>query len=290
MGAGVAESGEGRVSELNVEAGLYVIRYLSAPSAMDAPVVQVEPDWRSASSIEIVSDPRLRSGFLPGPGAALVVRSAGEGRLVMTARPRSPGGSVEARLQLEPLVTVPGAAGLEASAPRGRSAAAPGPVSEEGLILAGHLSRRGDVKVGSGQWLGGPRQPLPIEGLQISRLPRGVELECQVLVGSRPAQWSRWVRSGEFAGTRGRAFPLLGVRLRLGGEVVARIRAEALFLGAPVVSRTGRQVEFIGVSERDPLVGLSLAIDVAEEAGRVEPRHTAPEGAGRVRVFRAGAL
>lgn len=286
----MADSGDARVSELTVEAGLYVIRYVSAPSSGQAPVVQIEPDWRSSGSLEVVSDPRLRSGFLTGPGSALVVRSTGEGRLVMTARPRVPGGSVEARLQLEPLVTLPGAGGAEDPVVRGRSAAPSAPLADEGLAIAGHLSRRGDVKVGSGQWLGGPRQPLPIEGLQISRLPRGVDLEYQVLVGTRPAQWSPWVRAGEFAGSRGRALPLLGVRLRLGGEAAARIRAEALFLGAPVVSRTGRQVEFIGVSERDPLVGLSLAIDVAEDAGRVEPRRVAPEGAGRVRVFRAGAL
>ncbi|QTL05815.1 hypothetical protein J5J86_11260 [Aquabacter sp. L1I39] len=208
----------------------------------------------------------------------------------MTARPRTPGGSVEARLQLEPLVTLPGAGELEAPPARGRASASPVAGVESGLALTGHLSRRGDVKVGAGQWLGGPRQPLPIEGLQVSRVPRGVELEYQVLVGTRPAQWSPWVRAGEYAGTRGRALSLFGVRLRLGGEAAARIRAEALFLGAPVVSRAGRQVEFVGVSERDPLVGLSLAIDLAEEAGRAEPRRMAPEGAGRVRVFRAGAL
>lgn len=286
----MVESTDARVSELTVEAGLYVIRYVSAPSAGEAPVVQVEPDWRSTGSLEIVSDPRLRNGLLTGPGAAVVVRSTGEGRLVMTARPRSPGGPVEARLQLEPLVTVPGVGGSDLPAGRGRPAPQPVGGGDEGLVLTGHLSRRGDVKVGAGQWLGGPRQPLPIEGLQISRLPRGVELEYQVLVGARPAQWSPWVRASEYAGTRGRAMPLLGLRLRLGGDATARIRAEALFLGAPVVSRTGRQVEFVGVSERDPLVGLSLAIDVAEEAGRAEPRRVAPEGAGRVRVFRAGAL
>lgn len=286
----MTESGDARVSELVVEAGLYVIRYVSAPSIGEAPVVQVEPDWRSSSSLEIVSDPRLRGGFLTGPGSAVVVRSSGEGRLVMTARPRSPGGPVEARLQLEPLVTLPGAVEPDLAASRGKSVPQPSAGVDSGLALTGHLSRRGDVKVGPGQWLGGPRQPLPIEGLQISRLPRGVDLEYQVLVGARPAQWSPWVRAGDYAGTRGRALPLFGVRLRLAGEASARIRAEALFLGAPVVSRTGRQVEFIGVSERDPLVGLSLAIDVAGVADRAEPRRVAPEGAGRVRVFRAGAL
>lgn len=287
----MVESGDARVSELTVEAGLYVIRYVSAPPSGEAPVVQVEPDWRSSGSVEIVSDPRQRAGLLVGPGSAVVVRSTGEGRIVMTARPRYPGGSVEARLQLEALVTAPPGGVSEGEMSRGRPAPVPASMGvEDGFALTGHLSRRGDVQVGSGQWLGGPRQPLPIEGLQVARLPRGVDLEYQVLVGTRPAQWSPWMRAGEFAGTRGKALSLLGVRLRLGGEAAARIRAEALFLGAPVVSRTGRQVEFIGVSERDPLVGLSLAIDVAEDAGRAEPRRVAPEGAGRVRVFRAGAL
>ena len=94
--------------------------------------------------------------------------------------------------------------------------------------ILGHLSRRGDVEVAAGEWLGGPQLPRAIEGLEI-RAPQGsnTRIEMQVLVGTDPPRWLDWVAHGVFVGTRQRALPLSGIRLRLVGSDADRFEPAA---------------------------------------------------------------
>lgn len=295
MGASVVADGDIRVSSVNVEPGLYILRYASGATARVSPLVEVACDPRAQQFVTIISDPRVAGGMLSGPGTALVVRAVASATLRLAVRASEPGGSLEARITLEAVSRAVGssapAADLDGRAPFGAEpiVPAPGAMASTAVQILGHLARRGDVRVGSGEWLGGPAAPLPIEGVAVAGVPSSLGLEYQVRSGVRKVQWSPWVPAGSFAGSRGRAIPLLGIRFRL-GSTGAELRAEALFLGSPVVSRSGAEVELVGLSDRDPMVGLSLSLSDAELKYVGEISSVTRDAAARVRVFRAGAL
>jgi hypothetical protein len=106
--------------------------------------------------------------------------------------------------------------------------------------------------------------------------------------------------SGDYAGTRGQARPLLGIRLRLSGGAAQSVTlsAEALFLGATVETARGDVIELISGAGVDPLVGLKIAfVPVPSSAvqGKSNPAQSrqvqqAEPRTGRVRVFRASGL
>lgn len=154
--------------------------------------------------------------------------------------------------------------------------------------LVAHLSRRGDVAVALGDWIGGPQEPTPIEGLAFpSGIGAGADLHYQVLaIGSN--EWSDWVRPGAFAGSRGAARPLRGVRLRLPTSSAWALRAEALFLGAAIEARSGHFIEFVSGSPFDAMVGLRIELvgDVAQ-AIAPPPLAASAAAAGRLKVFRS---
>jgi hypothetical protein len=96
-----------------------------------------------------------------------------------------------------------------------------------------------------------------------------------------------------FAGSRGRNQPLLGLRLRLTGDLAHRftINADTLFLGSPILTKRGREVECVSYAGRDPLVGFRFEI-CPERRLSVRPSVSIPERdaeSPRVRVFRAAA-
>ena len=136
--------------------------------------------------------------------------------------------------------------------------------------LLAHVSRRGDVDVGAGEWVAGPNAPAAIEGLEIrGSANSALRFELQPLVATTPPRWLDWVSSGGFAGTRGRGLPLAGVRVRLVGAEASRfvLSADALFLGSAIQSKRGQEIELIGSPGGDPLVGLSLDVVAAVGCG-----------------------
>ena len=143
-----------------------------------------------------------------------------------------------------------------------------------------HVARRGDVVGKSGGWVGGPDSPAVIEGVTLNwAAPAGVALNYQALVEGADGRWSAWATAGEFAGSRGRGLPVLGLRVRLAGADAGqyRLSGEAVFLGCPVLAEAGAHLEFTSYSNADPLVGLKLElIAIAEKAN----------GASRLRVFK----
>jgi hypothetical protein len=76
--------------------------------------------------------------------------------------------------------------------------------------------------------------------------------------------------------------------MRLQGDEGLVLRLQALFLGAPVVSRAGRAIEAVGLSLGDPLVGLSVALDGARP--QIVSRAVPSLSSSSVRVFRAGGF
>lgn len=292
-----------RVTTTQVGRGLYLLKYVSGATSGPSPVAMARPLAGNEPFIEVISAPGVVSGFLSRPGDALVVRAERQGELSIKLIRQNIDASFEASFRLE--FVVPG--GGEVDSVLGR---APEVAIERGCIdaasslrVCAHVARRGDVEVPAAQWVAGPGAPAAIEGIEIrGALPEGVRIYTQVLVPTNPPRWLEWAPEGVYAGTRGRAMPLVGLRLRLGGEAAARfvIRGEALFLGAAVVSKRAREVEFVGSGAADPLVGFRLDLESASPvAADVKPpksRVTASQAAmehqagSRVRVFRAASL
>jgi hypothetical protein len=225
----------------------------------------------------------------------LVIRAERPAEVIVGIRRDSPTGSLDASFRLEPLSVADDAEAAVQSAPIARPAAMfATPTSDRPsapFSLLAHISMRGDVVVKEEEWAGGPDAPSPIEGLEFKGEPgEGLALEMQVLVSSRPPRWSSWVSTGDYAGTRGRYLHLIGVRLRLGGPRADRseIAADALFLGSLVVSKRGREIEFVSKSGVDPLVGLRLGVVAADTPMTARASYgSGRERESRVRVFRA---
>lgn len=275
-----------RVAIVAVKRGLFILRYVSSDSTI-APCVFVRASPSSLKSFWIISDPdALEKSALAKPGDCVVVLAQDEGSLQLTVSPAQ-GGGLDANVRLEPLASAaPHAAEPLASL----SASQTLPVESSVFSLMGHVAMRGDTPVGAGEWIGGPSLPAPIEGIQINWAPPdGVALEYQVLVAGAQGRWSDWMCSGGFAGNRGRRAPLVGVRLRLtgGNSYGLALKGEALFLGSPVVSEIGGQIEFASNSGAEPLVGLRL--ELCERSASAESPSDEPiSTVGRVRVFRSG--
>ena len=290
-----------RDSSLLVARGLYVLRYEFGGPSADPAVALVSPAPGFETVIQVMSAPGAVDGWLERPGAAVLVRAVDNGKIQIKVRRGAANGSLDAAFRLE-LVSVPpedhrgpdSPAGLERRAPSPASVAGPPSAagSQDAMFLA-HVSRRGDVTVRANEWAGGPDAPGRIEGLAILSLGRDdVQAEIQVLAGSRSAAWSPWIGEGAFAGTRGQSLPLLGVRLRLIGERAQHFiaHAEALFLGSPIVSHRGRDVELVSATGRDPLVGIRFEL-CPERRASVRPtvHPVGHDDIPRVRIFRANA-
>lgn len=289
-----------RVSSVVVARGLHVLRYTSA-EASEAPIALVRPAAGSDGTIEVIGAPGSVPGQLDSPGSCLVVVAHSAGALEVSVRRRRRGGSLEATLHLEPLAVSrpaePSAvSGQDNSSQSGRAQGLNG--EDRGFVdrssipkakFIAHIARRGDVTVGDGEWAAGPEAPAQIEGLEFHRSELGeADIEVQVLTAGTNA-WTNWAEGGTFVGTRGRALPLVGVRLRgVGGSFEgSELVADALFLGSAISKKRGREVEFVGAFGTDPLVGLRVTVQkktaqsVAALPGIATPR---------VRVFRAGGV
>ena len=284
-----------REATINVDRGLYILRYASGATSGASPVAIARPAPGSEPFVEVISAPGVVSGFLSFPGECAIVRAEQSGRLSVKIMRQSAGASMDANFRLEPVF------GAEkASAPASVSSPSEimAPAAWTGVApqfkLLAHVSRRGDVEVNAGDWVAGPSAPAAIEGVEIRGMAgSGLGVEIQPLIATNPLRWLDWVPAGVFAGSRGRALSLAGVRIRLAGEQASRyvIVAEASFLGSAIVSKRGREVELVGAAGGDPLVGLRLEIvpDAGSVVGNVAAANVSAQqrAESRVRVFRA---
>lgn len=290
---------------LDLQKGLFLIRYDSAEDAAQPPKVGLSVDPQEAGSIEFLLPPDVEEPVLWSPGANVVVRLSAPARIRVEVSARSIGGSLGARIQSAQLSTDPlGLAALDEA-----------PIDFTGLRLLGHLAGRGDTFVGLSEWLGGPMAPTRIEGVSIDWVgrPQTFGLRHSVRVGGRgEPKPTEFVEAGGYSGTRGRALPLVGATFEVFGPAAQHyeITADAIFLGSPQMKVTGQRVVVSGPSGREPLVGLRLQIASTRTAapparsapstasqGATAAPATAPEsaksparsGSGRVRVFRSRA-
>jgi hypothetical protein len=285
----LAQATQEQETTVTVSRGLFLLRYASGAANGPSPYAVVRPNPASAPFIEVISAPGIVAGFLSAPGDCAVVRAEQAGGLVIKIVTQGKGDPLDASFKLEPLTGVEPALLKAAAAPAPQ--AAPSPLS----ILA-HVSRRGDVEAPVGAWIAGPEAPAAIEGLEIrGTLPAGLSLDVQPLLATRPPRWLDWSAAGKFIGTRQRALPLAGLRMRLSGPAAEtyEIAASALFLGSPVVNRRGRDIEIVSAAGVDPLVGLRFEL-ISGAPERAAAKTEAAGGAfappqPKLRVFRASA-
>lgn len=295
-----------RSSAVAVSRGLLVVRYAASGAVRDFPIAMVRPAATFDRVVEIFSAPGTEQGRLEKPGDCAVVRVHEAAKLEIGLRRSAPAGSLDASFQVEVLgagklpETTFETARTVAEAPktaivsdfRESDAVRPGASAKPGLTFSAHVAMRGDVEVGEDQWVAGPNAPAPIEGLVLrSAEPDRLAIEAQVLVAGAK-QWSDWVAPGAYAGTRGRGLPLIAARFRLVGAEGAsmEITADALFLGAAALTKTGRQIEFASPTGSDPLVGLKLGVRTVEKSPAAQQSDGPWRDRGsRVRVFRSSS-
>ena len=289
------------VKAVDLERGLYLVRYATADDPLDAPLVTISAEGRG---IDILHDPSEESPELWQPGGCLVVHAKARGRLVITISPALQSRSTRAVINIEPIRS--GALADAAPAPM-RSMPQPQgvePVDISSFRMLGHVSRVGDVYVGPDQWIGGPEAPSRVEGFAIEwpGKPAGLDLRYAVAIAKPDKASARPRYLNEFAGSRGKSMPILGVQLELVGaeSYQCQLVAEALYLGAPMMRSAGSRIDLKGPTGREPLVGLRVGIQARGAARQSPPPPPAPSpppmmgmapppeerNSGRVRVFR----
>jgi len=274
---------QANVKFLRVAAGLSILRYVSAEDAGRTPTLRLAPRT-SASRLQLIPVPGEPEHVLRAPGTAIVLVAETDAELAVTII-RQPGSrSPAVDLHLELLArAIPSALPTARREDHFRSSV-PQP---NRITVLGHVARRGDVVVTAGEWLGGPEFPARIEGIEIRwpDMPRDVQLEYSVVVGGPALRKSSTCRVSEFAGTKGRAIPIVRLAIALGGAMASsyRIKADCLFLGGQMISESGQKVTLSGPTGKEPLVGLRLWIEAVAGLNLTAP--PSQPGAGGLRLL-----
>jgi hypothetical protein len=222
-----------------------------------------------------------------------LIRAERPGALDLTVCATQPDGSLDAEVRLERIAS----SELEKTDAAATETARPAVTSPE-LELLAHVARRGDVTAQRGEWICGPDSPAAIEGLEVRwpNKPADVELHYTLTVGQDHRQRLMEKTSGQFAGTRGKALPIVGITLALSGAAAAayELCGDALFENSPVMSKSGLEIAFSGPTGREPLVGLRLGLATRKDPKLVaeadNKQAVAVKQIGRVRVYRPGAV
>ncbi len=291
---------------VDVDKGLVIVRYETAGDESRPPKIEVLVNPRDEKHVEIISNPLHSEAVLWQPGACLLVRAMRPGKLFVEVVPLDEDGSTAATVKVEMLSqgerpetrSVSSSAG--SSVDFGHDPGAKANIDLDGLRIVGHVAGIGDVMARSDEWVAGPSAPARIEGLSIVWPDKPDDLDIRYCVKlARPhAVSGRMMGLGVYAGTRGRALPIVGIRLEMSGPAASSFRlvSEAAFLGAPIARTSGKQIEMSGPTGREPLVGFRLRLDeiniplqpVLTAAVTTAAMATA-RSQGRVRVFRSRA-
>lgn len=293
------------VRTIRVTQGLFVLRYISSKAGLNAPTVSVATP--PGSGVDVIS-PGEGEPQLVSPGDGIVVRAARDAFLNLSVRPSHINGSCDAELVLERVsTTIRQDEPLPAPEDFSRRGAVP---SIDDIEILAHVSRRGDVVVKPGQWICGPQLPMAIEGVEIrwKNRPQDFDIVANATVNARGLKQLPQQSIGSFLGTRGKAAPLTALTLSTAGSAAAdfSLACDALFLGMPVMSVSGKSCALSGATGWEPLVGLRVSVvSAVDQAARqtvgflrakaAEETQPAPplaaraptDSPSRVRIFRS---
>jgi len=269
-----------QTKQINIEKGLVLVRYVAAEDEKRPPQVKILVNPKHRQNIELLLTPDDREPILWQPGSSLIAKAIGPGQLFVEVTPIETGGSAAATVKFEVLTQ-----GRAVRLDRNLHA------KSHRLNILGHVAGLGDVMVREDEWIAGPDAPSRIEGLAIDWLekPEDVELHYSVKLARPHAVSGRVSQLREFAGTRGRAMPILGVTLELTGPGASnfQLSGEATFLGSPLTRVTGGQIAIAGPTGREALVGFRLRLEQTDSPLHSAAPVAAPiKSSSRVRVFR----
>jgi hypothetical protein len=275
-----------QIKAVEVERGLLLVRYATADDESRPPRVAIVVNPKFQRDIELVLSPDHQEAVLWQPGSCLVVRASEPGQLLVEVIPADVGGSTAATVKIETLT--------QGEAETATARQWTDNVDLRRLGILGHVAGFGDVVVREDEWVAGPNAPARIEGLSIDwpGKPNNLDIRYSVKLARPHAASGRVTRLGGYAGTRGRALPIVGITLELTGSGAPgfQLSGEAAFLGAPLTRVTGKKVTISGPTGREPLVGFRLRLD--DNSAPLQPElPTAAEvkSSSRVRVFRPAA-
>jgi hypothetical protein len=274
---------------VDLDRGLFLVRYAAADDEARPPLVKVSSEPASDKNVSLILHPDHREGALWRPGACLVVRTMIPSKLAIEVVSAQAGGSVAATVRMERLSQG------EALTEQPQTQTVVNPSLEVGNFrVLGHVASIGDVVVNANEWIAGPAAPSRIEGISIEwpGKPEDVDIRYSIRTARPQTVSGRIVDLGSFAGTRGKAMPVVGLTLELSGTGASDIQfnVEAIFLGSPATRITGRRIVLAGQTGREPLVGLRVGL---EEASAESQTQRALSGArpsrasNGVRVFRS---
>jgi len=285
---------------IDLKAGVFLIRYALAEEVSAHPRIRISVDEKSKDDIFIIlQDQRPVDVTLWRPGTGVTLQATRPGTIAIEVLPVVADASTNATIKVDTIIQ-----GEDDFLVIGQEYGnAKQVLNIATLKLHGHVAGRGDIEVPANEWLAGPSVPARIEGFAIEwpTKPHNLELRYSAIGPRSNAASTPMVSLGGFAGTRGRALPVLGINIELNGSGAGNVQlvAEALFLGSPIMLAKGDRIVLSGPSGLEPLIGLKLTIEpkqAAEEALPEAPATPAPEEASAappmprpVRVFRSKA-
>ena len=272
-----------------INRGLFLVRYATAEDKRRPPKILLALDPASIDDINFLLHPDHKEAVLWQPDTCLVVRATAAGKLSVHVIPTHKGGSAAATVRIEPLNQGKAASPL---LPAIKQRNTPNNLGD--FCILGHVTGIGDVTVNANEWIAGPSAPSRIEGISMEwpGKPSNLDIHYTVKTAKPQATTGRKMGLGSFAGTRGKAMPIVGLTLELSGPGATNFQfsGEAIFLGSPAARMTGKRVVVSGPTGREPLVGLRLGVEKVAVA--VRPPKSAPtskprQSESRVRVFRS---
>ena len=260
----MSSSPNSQMQKVAFRPGLCVLRYHQAGTHKSPPVINLESP-RDRTDLQTLPEPGATPWQLDRIGQCMVLAVTKPCNAILHITPRDVVTPKEVVVKLEYLTS-------DAAPQAADDAVRPADIAskeEPRLRLFGHVSRIGDCKAEAGEWIAGPTRPLPIEGLQASFLDGAQDLQLHIAASANGAKLSEAhaQEMGNFVGSRGCNRPLTGVRLELVGARAAafRLDVEAMFFGAPLLSRQGRVVNLHGPSGREALLG--LRVNISRDSG-----------------------
>jgi hypothetical protein len=272
---------------VDLDRGLFLIGYESAGGNKRPPPVRVSPDHASTGDVTLILHPDQHEAVLFQPGSALFALATTPAKLLFDILFEQQNNSDTPSIKIEKLTQG------DRNTRRPRSDGG----TDLNLVdfrVLGHLAGVGDVTVTPQQWLAGPTGPSRIEGIQIDWPSKPADLDIRYAVKlSKPLPASgQMTGMGRFAGSRGKALPVIGVTLEMSGARASSCRfvVDAAFLGSPIKRVVGKRIVLSGPSERETLVGLRVSLEPATGGPRTaenpndaaSPHSPSHSGASRV--------
>jgi hypothetical protein len=240
---------------ITLDRGLFLVRYVAAEDQARPPRVKVSADPTAGKNIQFLLHPDHSVPVLWQPDTCLVIHAKESAQLAVRVIPAREGGSIAATVRIEPL-----SQGNVELAPTHSNS------NDTGTFqILGHLTGIGDVIVNADDWLAGPSAPTRIEGISLAwpGRPPGLDIRYAVKTAKPQPISGRATELGSFAGTRGKAMPIVGLMFEICGPAAAnfQISVEAIFLGSAVTHIIGDRIVASGPTGREPLVGLRLGLN-----------------------------